>query len=164
MNAFPLSLLYKDHRKFTTESYHFFLRHCINFAFSEREMPCFTIQILMSSVFSVELFPNAEDVFINCHPNSLSVFLPLYISGVIVGKGQLSRHLTITLMPCETHKLTMVHMESQLRKKLADWHCSKGLHFHRHGDFSERRWDSITCIQNNNNTQKTQQLHTMALT
>lgn len=64
MNVFPLYLLCEEQRKFTTGSYHFSLRYCINFAVPKREMPCFTNQILMSSVFSVEVFFNAEEVSI----------------------------------------------------------------------------------------------------
>jgi len=58
---------------------------------------------------------------------------------------------TLPLKSCETHKPTTAHMEIPLRKKLADWHRSKSLHFHKHGDFSDRRQGSINCTKNNNN-------------
>lgn len=84
MNTFPLYLLCDEHRKFTTESYHFSLRYCINFAVPKREMPCFTNQRLMSSVFSVEVFPNVEQVSMTTNTVSFS---PLFISVVTLGKG-----------------------------------------------------------------------------
>lgn len=84
MNAFPLYLLCEEHRKFTTGNCHFLLRYCINFAVPKREMPCYTNQRLMSSVFSVEVFPNAEHVSITT-TRTLS-FSPLFIWGITPGK------------------------------------------------------------------------------
>lgn len=71
-------------------------------------------------------------------------------------------------MSCKTHKPTTAHMEIQSRKKSADWHWSKGLHFHKHGDSSDRRGDSITFTLNNKKNNKKppkhQQLQTMTPT
>lgn len=77
MNAFLSYVICEEHRKFTAGSYHFTLRYCINFAHPKREIPCFANQKLMSSVFSVEVFPNAEQASMTT-TNTVS-FLPFCI-------------------------------------------------------------------------------------